>query len=82
MGPATNYIWAYQWDVTGFEVESFSATWSTVAAHDLTFGARLDQSTAYSAVPEPGTWLLIGLGVLIVVLMRRQMSARAATGGD
>jgi len=74
-GPASNYIWAYQWDVSSLGITSFSADWSTVAAHNLTYGARLDQSSTFvQVVPEPSTCVLMALG-LGSVFLRRHRSA-------
>jgi len=77
-GPATKYVWAYQWDVSSLGVTDFTATWNTAAPHDLTFGARLDQSNTFSqVVPEPTTSLLVGLGAAAVLFFRRRKSAVA-----
>ncbi len=75
-GPATQYIWAYQWDLTAIDsITSFGVTWNTAEPHNLTFGARLDQSSAFtgSAIPEPSTFTaLAGLGVLALAATRRR----------
>jgi hypothetical protein len=76
-GPATYYVWGYQWDVTGLGVTSFDATWTVAAAHDLTYGARLDQSSTFmQVVPEPSSALLAIAGVGLAWLRRSRGAAR------
>jgi hypothetical protein len=74
-GPATQYVWAYQWDLSSFgAITDYSLAWTTAATHELTFGARLDQSSVYSAaIPEPSTYAALGgLGALVFALIRRR----------
>jgi hypothetical protein len=74
-GPATQYVWAYQWDLTSVgAVAGFAVTWTTAEPHNLTFGARLDQSDTYaSAIPEPSTYAaLVGLAGLALAATRRR----------
>jgi hypothetical protein len=74
-GPATQYVWAYQWDLTSSgTINDFAVTWTTAEPHNLTFGARLDQSDTFTtaAIPEPSTYAaLAGLGVLALAATRR-----------
>jgi hypothetical protein len=73
-GPSTKYIWAYQWDVSLLgPITDFTATWSTTAPHELTFGARLDQSSVYAAaIPEPSSMMLFTVGLGAAFLLRRK----------
>lgn len=75
-GPATQYVWAYQWDLTSLgTINDFAITWTTAEAHNLTFGARLDQSDTFSvaAIPEPSAYAaLVGLGTLVLAAGRRR----------
>ncbi len=75
-GPATQYLWAFQWDLgSAPAITDFGITWSTVEPHDLTFGARLDQGSTFtgSAIPEPSTYgALAGLGALGLATLRRR----------
>lgn len=76
-GPATKYIWAFQWDLSAFgPISSFSASWTTAEPHNLTFGARVDQGSEYvEAVPEPSTCLLLAIGLVAVTAGRRGRSS-------
>ncbi len=74
-GPATQYVWAYQWDLSSVGgIASFDITWNTAEPHNLTFGARLDQSDTFaSAIPEPSAFAaLAGLAALGLVATRRR----------
>ena len=74
-GPATQYVWAYQWDLSSAgAITSFGITWDTAEAHNLTFGARLDQASVFtSAIPEPATFATFaGLGMLGLAATRRR----------
>lgn len=75
-GPATQYLWAYQWDLTSVgAITSFGVTWTTAEPHNLTFGARLDQASVFtgSAIPEPSAFAAFsGLGVLALAATRRR----------
>jgi hypothetical protein len=74
-GPANQYVWAYQWDLTSAgTVNNFAVTWNTAEPHNLTFGVRLDQSDTFAAaIPEPSAYgALAGLGALGLVVARRR----------
>lgn len=62
-----------QWNLTGLgSITSFEISFETVA-HSLIYGARLDQSNVYTAVPvpEPATFGLLSLGGLLLVRRKR-----------
>lgn len=69
--PIYTNLYAYEWDVTGFEdgVASFEIQWGGVQ-HAQIYGLNLTQ---FGVIPEPGTYaLLIGGLVLGVVALRRR----------
>ncbi len=53
----------------GFTPGTYTSTWGT--------GANADALTVTSAVPEPSTWALRGLGVAGLGLTLRRRAARA-----
>ncbi len=74
-GSASQYVWAYQWDLTtGGTINAFTITWAAPAQHTMVFGARLDQGSVYSsAIPEPASFAAVaGLGVLGLAATRRR----------
>ncbi|MCU0792969.1 MAG: hypothetical protein MUE42_09005 [Opitutaceae bacterium] len=75
-GPATQYVWAYQWDLSDVvgPIGDFAITWTTAEVHNLTFGARLDQSTVFAAaIPEPSAFAVFaGLAALALSATRRR----------
>ncbi|MEO8205821.1 MAG: PEP-CTERM sorting domain-containing protein [Chthoniobacterales bacterium] len=55
---------AYQWDLSGIAdpITGFSIAWQT-DLHDIVYGMDVTQGDQFvQAVPEPSTWLLLGLG--------------------
>ena len=76
VGPQPIYINTYvlQWDLTGVAapVTGFSVSFSGVS-HSQVYGARLDQSDVYSAIPAPGVAALGALGGLVAVRRRRSV---------
>jgi len=77
-------LWAFQWDLSGVTdpITSFEIQFKGVE-HSQLYGIRLDQSDTFTqvvpeAVPEPSTWLLLGLGLTALVVFRvrsRRLSA-------
>lgn len=66
--PKTNFTLAYQWDLSsiGVPISSFNVTW-TAAEHSLASNIQMNQGdTMVQVIPEPATWLLLGLGVTIL----------------
>lgn len=68
--------YALQWDVRDYDVSSFQIDFTGVQ-HATISGLRVDQSTmAYdfsvlpAPIPEPSTWLLLGISTLAVVCLR------------
>jgi len=69
-------LWAFQWDLSGVTepIESFEIQFTGVE-HAQLYGIRLDQSDTFNqmvpaAVPEPSTWILLGLGLAALVVFR------------
>ena len=55
----------YQWDLTGLNVNDYSLTFSG-AAPSVSFDAMtLDTWNQFTLVPEPSTYALLGLGVVL-----------------
>lgn len=68
----TLYTWT--WDVTALGASTgFDLNWTATGAHSF-----FDQITVTQAVPEPSTYLLIGLGLVVVVLLRKRVSPKAS----
>ena len=72
-------LYAFQWDLRGYNnIASYNITWNVVE-HTQTYAARLTQSDVFNqvvatAVPEPQTYalMLAGMGMMGVVLRRRK----------
>ncbi|MEO6054241.1 MAG: PEP-CTERM sorting domain-containing protein [Chthoniobacterales bacterium] len=60
---------AYQWDLSGIAdpITGFSIAWQT-DQHDIVYGMDVTQGDRFvQAVPEPSTWMLLGLGFAVVL---------------
>lgn len=72
-GPQPIYITLYglQWDLRGLgPITSVDINW-TVVQHSQTYSMQLDQGNTFvQAIPEPSTWLLLGLGLTALVIIR------------
>jgi len=72
-GPQPIYITLYglQWDLRGLgPINAFDINWSVVQ-HSQIYSMQLDQGNTFvQAIPEPSTWLLLGLGLTALVIVR------------
>lgn len=76
---ATNSIYAYQWDLSGFSdpVTSFSINWNGPSSSGQITGMQLDQGSQFAqtvGVPEPSAAIL-GLAPLGLLLGRRRRAS-------
>lgn len=86
--PGTTYHWtiATTTGVTGFDAGKFS-----IDTSQFDFDPNTDDMTItmvgndlvlnYTAIPEPGTWALLGLGVMALVVRRKVRSRKNQSGG-
>lgn len=74
-------FYAFQWDLSGLSIsegDSFSINWTGLANSGI-FGMQLNQGDTFlQVVPEPSTWLLLGLGLTIFLIMRRRRANACA----
>ncbi len=76
--PAFRYTLAFQWDLTAIvdPITSFNIDW-TMAEHSLTYGLQVNQGDVMSAVPEPSTYALVAISLLIGFLGCRRRLRKA-----
>ncbi|BCX47053.1 hypothetical protein HAHE_09610 [Haloferula helveola] len=69
--PTTNHAW--QWDLTGLDIDSYEIVWGSVANNHLSqYEINLTTGDTFSqAVPEPSAALLSLAGVLLAFRRRR-----------
>lgn len=71
--PATRFTLAFQWDLTPVvdPIASLNISWAA-AEHSLTYSLQSVQGdTMVQVVPEPASWLLVGLGIAGIGLARQ-----------
>jgi len=78
-GGTTFNTYAFQWDLSGVpdSITSFSIS-VPLSVHTSTVAVQVDAGNTYvQAIPEPSTWLLLGLGLATVVIFRTRQNVRA-----
>lgn len=71
-------LYGLQWDLSGIQtaINSIQVSWTTVQ-HSQVYALQLDQSDTFTQViPEPSTYLLLGLSIFAFILLRGRFSAR------
>lgn len=80
-GPQHRQFLAFQWDLRDYAFaggEQFTINWTGLVNSGI-FGMQLNQGDAFlQVVPEPSTWLLLGLGLTIFLIMRRRRANACA----
>jgi len=80
MGGTVDFsVYTWQWDLSGFGENITSVTISvnppihtSTSAGSLEIGGAAHPEAVFTAVPEPSTWLLLGLGLGVVVVFRHR----------
>lgn len=69
--------YGFQWDLSTYSnIASYTLNWQ-VAYHSITYGLDTTESTqphsesVLQAIPEPSTWLLLGVGALLIAVRIR-----------
>lgn len=67
-------LYGFQWDLSEYtNITSYVITFTPVE-HSTVYALQLDQSDVFTqAVPEPSTWLLLGLGVTALLVFRNRL---------
>jgi predicted extracellular nuclease len=67
------------WNTTaGSDILDFSTVWSQITLATANgAAASTEERLGYSAIPEPSTYALLGLGLLGIAILRRKQAARA-----
>jgi hypothetical protein len=78
-GGTTFNTYAFQWDLSTIpdSITSFSIS-VPISIHTSTVAVQVDAGNTYvQAVPEPSTWLLLGIGLSALVIFRARQNVRA-----
>lgn len=81
-GGTTFNTYAFQWDLSALpdSITSFSIS-VPISIHTSTVAVQVDAGNTYvQAIPEPSTWVLLGIGLAAVVIFRTRQNVRV--GGN